>query len=300
MKNITLWIGGIMFALLVFVMFAGQYLPFIDQTLTPEKHRWSQDERLILPPYEPSSKNLLGSDKDGVDNLSKIIMGTKETLLIIFSITALRYMIAVPLGLSAYRKSGVANSILTVWNQLFSYLPTLFSAILLLSLPFLLFASWRLLWVILILAAIEVGRVAYLIQQQIHQISREPFVEAGHALGLSPWRLTRSYFIPTMIPEIVVNFCVDLGKVTLLIGQLGVLSIFLSQEWVEVNEMSMILMNTSNNWMSLLASMRADIYVSKFTYIFYPALAIMFTILTFNVLGEGIRRHFNRRIHNYL
>ncbi|WP_028546927.1 ABC transporter permease [Paenibacillus taiwanensis] len=300
MRNLTLWIGAIMFTLLMFVTFAGPYLPFIDQTLTPEKHRWSQDERLILPPYEPSSHNLLGSDKDGVDNLSKIIVGAKETLLIIFSITALRYMIAVPLGLLAYQKKGLANSILTAWNQLFSYLPTLFSAVLLLSLPFLLFATWRLLWVIFILAAIEIGRVAYMIQQQTYQISREPYVEAGYALGLRPWRLTKSYFIPALMPEIIVHFCVDLGKVTLLIGQLGVLSIFLSQEWVEVGAMSMKLMNTSHNWMSLLASMRADIYVSKFTYIFYPALAIMFTILTFNVLGEGIRAHFNRRTHHSL
>ncbi|MGZ9583524.1 ABC transporter permease [Paenibacillus marinisediminis] len=300
MKNVTLWIGGAMLALLVFVMFAGPYLPFVDRELTPEKHRWTADDHLMLPPYPPSELNPIGSDAEGVDNLSKLIVGTKETVFIIFAVALVRYLIAVPLGLLSYRNKGPFHFITSGMNQFFSYLPTIFSAILLINLPFLLLSPNRLLWVIFILALLEVGRVAYIVQQQAHHVSLQPFVEAGVVLGLSNSRMARSYYLPALGPELIVNFCVDLGKVTLLIGQLGVLGIFLTHEWVEVYVMSMQFLNTSNNWVSLLAENRRDIFLSKFEFIFYPAVAIMYTILTFNVLGEGLRKHFNSKLKSYV
>ncbi|WP_019419549.1 ABC transporter permease [Paenibacillus sp. OSY-SE] len=298
--NITLWIGGFMLAFLVFVMFFGPDLPFVDKGLQEVKHRWSEQKKLLLPPYAPSSINPLGSDRNGVDNLSKLIVGTKETILIVFFVAFLRYLIAIPLGLLARKKKGVAHFIVNSLNQLFSFMPSVFSAILLLSIPFIQYANNRLIWVIFFLAIIETGRVAHLVQEQTNKITREPFFEAGVGLGLSSWRLSKSYYFPALLPEIVVNFCLDLGKVMLLIGQLGVLSIFLTHDWVEVDYYTMKFLSTSLNWVSLLAEHRAEIYVSKFSFIFYPALAVAFSILTFNILGEGLRRHFNRRMNVYL
>ncbi|WP_430112615.1 ABC transporter permease [Paenibacillus sp. B1-33] len=300
LKNYTLWIGGAMLAVILFVMFLGPELPFIDKSLSPEKHRWSEQGKLMLPPFQPSDLNWLGSDKNGVDNLSKLVVGTKETIYIVFCIALLRYMIAVPLGLFAYKQKGIAHWILTSFNQIFTFLPVIFSAILLLSMPFIQYSSNRIMWVIPILALLEVGRVAYIVQQQANHISHELFVEAGESLGLSRWRMVRNYYMPSLVPEIIINFCIDVGKVMLLIGQLGVLSIFLTHNWVEVNYFTMKFLNTSMNWVSLLAETRRDIYASKFTFVFYPALAILLTVLTFNLLGEGLRRHFNRRMGSYL
>ncbi|WP_240463535.1 hypothetical protein [Paenibacillus apiarius] len=80
------------------------------------------------------------------------------------------------------------------------------------------------------MAIIETGRVAHLIQEQTYKIAHEPFVEAGVGLGLSSWRLSKSYYFPALL----------------------------------------------------------------------PALAVAFSILTFNILGEGLRRHFNRIMNVYL
>lgn len=68
MKNFPLWIGGILLAFFVFVMLAGPYMPFIDKDLKNEPSRWVMKDgkqKLTLPPYKPSSKNWLGSDKRG-------------------------------------------------------------------------------------------------------------------------------------------------------------------------------------------------------------------------------------------
>jgi len=295
MKNSALWIGCIMLTIIIIVMFFGPYLPHVDTTLSESRSRWGLDNRIELPKYAPSSLNLLGSDKTGVDNFSRLILGTKETIMIIVGIALVRYIIGVPLGLLSYRNKGFFHSITTGWNQIFSYLPTFFSAVIILCLPFMLFGSTRLFWVILTLAILEAGRVAYVTQQQANKISKELYIEAAHALGLSPWRIAKSYYMPGLIPEMIVNFCLDLGRAALLVGQLGILGIFLSQDWVETHEFTMEFLNTSNNWINLLADSRFDIYLSKFSFVFFPAGAIMFTILTFNVLGEGLRRHFNRR-----
>jgi len=284
-----------MLAIIIIVMYFGAFFPKVDPTLAEVKHRWNENNRLMLPRYAPSDVNILGSDRNGVDNFSKLIIGTKETIYLIVGIALVRYLIGIPLGLLSYRNKGFFHMITSCWNQIFSYLPTFFSAALLLSIPYFLFNSYRMIWVVLILAILEAGRVAYVIQQQSNKLSKELFVEAGHALGLNPLRLAKSCYLPALLPETIVNFCMDVGKVALLIGQLGIIGIFLSQNWVEIGFFTMRITNTSSNWINVLADHRSDIYLSKFAFIFFPALAIMYTICTFNILGEGLRKHFNRR-----
>lgn len=293
-KNIPLWIGTSLLAILVFIMFAGPYLPFIDPNLEKETSRWV-GEKLVLPAYSPSPDNLLGSDKKGVDNLSKLVVSAKETIYIIITVGVIRYLIGVPLGLLSRKKKGISHFIVTLMNQVFSYLPPIFSAILLMAFPVLLFATHRLYWVLVILAVVEAGRVAVTVQAKACQISKELYVEAGTALGLSSKRMLRKYYVPGMLPEFLVSFCTDLGKVTLLLGQLAVLSIFLDQKWVETDYYTWQFVNTQFNWSTLIADHRVEIRRAKFAFVFYPAFALMFTMLTFNLLGEGFRRKFRLR-----
>ena len=82
-------------------------MPFIDKDLNKEPSRWVMKDgkqKLTLPPYKPSPKNWLGSDKRGVDNLSKLVVTAKDTILLVLTITSVRYAIGVPLGLIARKK----------------------------------------------------------------------------------------------------------------------------------------------------------------------------------------------------
>lgn len=302
-KNAALWIGAIMLLGLIFLMYVAPYLPIVDRELTPERHRMTgiPGRAIELPAFAPSEKNLLGTDKKGIDNLSKLILGAKETIFVVLIISAVRYLIAVPLGLLAYRQKGIANFVIRGLNQVFSNIPTIIAAVLLLSLPAFMNTPNRFTWSVVFIAILEVGRVAYLVQQQTYKVSQEPFVEAGRTLGLSPLRMSRKYYFPALLPEIVVNFCLDIGKVMLLIGQLGILQIFLSHAWEDTTGFGNFeFVNKSTNWFALLAEHRYDIYMEKFAFVFAPALGIMFVILTFNVFGEGLRRFFNRKMNSYL
>lgn len=147
-------------------------------------------------------------------------------------------------------------------------------------------------WAILILASVEAGRVAITIQQQAHKMASEPYMEAGTALGLRTRTLTKNYYIPVMFPEVIVNFCLDMGKVMLLLGQLAIVNIFLGHEWKEVNYYVMEFVETGYNWATILSKNRADIWLGKFQFVVYPAFAMMLLIITFNLLGEGLRRRY--------
>lgn len=294
-KNAPLRIGAGMLLLLLLVMYVGPHLPMIDQELKQETSRWADKPggKLIMPAFAPSEKNWLGTDKKGVDSLSKLVIAAKETFYLILMITLLRYMIGVPLGLLARKNNGFFHQLIMLLNQFFSYLPSIFSVILLLALPSLLFSQNRFFWSLLILALVEAGRVAITVKAKADRISRETYMEAGEALGLSRKRMLRAYYIPAMTPELIVNFCADIGKVTVILGQLAVLNIFLSQEWKEVNFYTMEFVNTSFNWATLISNHRMEIFFGKFDFVFYPAFGLMLIVLTFNLLGEGLRRKYS-------
>lgn len=220
------------------------------------------------------------------------MVATKETILLVIIIALTRYMIAIPLGLMARKMKGVSHQIITVLNQMFSYLPPVFSSALLLAIPYFLFSQHRIAWAIFILAVVEVGRVAYTTQHQVNKMGQELYMEASTALGLRTRTLTKHYFIPNLFPEVVVNFFIDMGKVMLLIGQLAIMNIFLGHEWKEVNYYTMEFVETGYNWATILAKHRHEIFLGKFEFIFYPASAMMFAIIAFNLFGEGLRRRF--------
>ncbi len=150
-------------------------------------------------------------------------------------------------------------------------------------------------WSIVLLAIIEIGRVATIVQQQAHTLSKRLFVEAGVTLGFSPFQNYRRNYIPNLLPELVVMFFTDLGRAALLIGQLGMLSIFISQVWIQTGFTSGTIQNTSLNWATLLGSARVDLLTAPWIPLF-SAGAITLAIITFNMLGEGFRKLFDRRI----
>lgn len=292
-KNAMLGIGGFMLVLLLAVAVFGPYLPFIDRHLTAERFRM-ENGHLIRAPYDFSWKNPLGSSKFGVDNLSRIVVGARDTLLIVLAVSLLRYVIGIPLGLLARRGKGFAHSLLDWLNGVFSSVPTLLMTVLLAAVPFFLFSSGRLYWMIAIMALVEVGRVGYIVQQQAASISQESYMEAGQALGLRPLRLWKAYYIPALLPEMIVNLCLDLGKVLILIGQLGVLTVYLNPGSAEAgmnNDFEFV--NTANDWGSMISDHIPDMNTGHFGSILIPVFAIVYAVLAFSLLGEGLRKHFN-------
>ncbi|MEQ2526815.1 peptide ABC transporter permease [Bacillaceae bacterium CLA-AA-H227] len=282
-------LGMLMFLILLFFTFFGEYLPGIDRDLKEIEYIWTDKKIPLAPPYEPSEDYLLGTDRDGRDLLSLIVMGAKETLLIIISITIIRYIIAIPLAFMAHKKSLGIHHLVSWMNGFLSYIPSIILVILLVTLPPILTSETRLLYLIIVLAALEVGRVAEMFRLEFSQIASKEFVTGGNSIGVSNFRLFRKYLLPFLYGKLLISLVGDIGKVTFLLGQIGFLGIFITQVFVQVDAGQFAFFNTSLAWPMLLLNSYNDIR-SAIWIPFFPALAMTYVIFTFNILSQGIQK----------
>lgn len=296
-KNWSLWLGLLMFSVLLFFAFFADQLSFVDPSPAESRMRFYDDGSMARAPFPPSKEDLLGTDSDGRDLLSLLIIGTKDTLRYIFLIAFIRYIIAIPLAFLAAPKKGLAYFVVNGWYSLFSSVPTIFSAIILLMLPepvwkFSSDIDYKVYWALLLLALMEVGRVSLIVSHEIYEISEKEYVKAGIMIGNSPLKMYTHYYFPNIIQNLIVNFCNDLGRVTLLIGQLALFSIFISTKIVILEGGVLDISSAAYDWQALLEKSRSDIIKAVWIPL-VPAVAITYTIFTFNLLGEGLRQKFN-------
>jgi peptide/nickel transport system permease protein len=293
MKNIPLVLGSIFFLILLIFSTAGSYLPFIDSELSEEVLRKDENGGLHIPPFPPSKDNLLGSDNKGRDMLSLLVMGTRETLIIVFAAAGMRYLLAVPLGAAAVY-SKVALRILNGWNYLLSFIPPIFLVALLLGVPFFYFSDHIFFWFLFIIAIVEVGRVAEMIRSQIVHLSGNQFIEAAITSGTTQAGLLWRHYFPHLRPQLIQNFVSDLARVLFLMAQLAVVQIFISREFVSQLGGGYQAQSTSIAYPGFLQTIMRDMWTH--TWIPYSTvLFISFTIITFYLLSEGIKLFYKRK-----
>lgn len=286
MKNYSLLIGAGILCIIIVMAIAGPYLPFIDEDLTEHLYLKHEDGRMEVPPFAPSEDFLLGSDRKGVDLLSRLVIGARETLLIIVSVVVIRMAIGLFLGIGAYY-SRLLHLLLKVWDQVFSYIPSIFLVVMIVGIPFFLYAANRPFWFILVLALIEVGRVGDVVHKLVKNIANKPFYEAGIVAGSTPLGLTRRYLFPNMKTQLVTLVANELGRTLFLIAQLGVVGIFISVAFENDASGAMYAVNTSDSWPLILSTVLYDMWgvkVIPFSAIFLIAI----TVLSFYLIGNGI------------
>jgi ABC-type dipeptide/oligopeptide/nickel transport system permease subunit len=296
-KNWSLWLGTSMFSVLLFFAIFGDQLSFVDPDPADSRMRFYEDGSMARAPFPPSLEDPLGTDNDGRDLLSLLIIGTKDTLRYIFLIAVIRYIIAIPLAFLAASKKGLAYNLANGWNSLFSSVPTVFAAILLLMLPepvwkFDVDTPYSMYWAILLLALMEVGRVSTLVSHDIHEISEKEYVKAGIIIGNSPLKMYSHYYLPNIMQNLIINFCNDLGRISLLIGQLALFSIFIASKILILEGEVVDISSATYDWQALLEKSRSDV-IKAIWIPLVPAVAITYTIFTFNLLGEGLRKRFS-------
>lgn len=291
--NKSLIFGLIILSFLVVITFIAPYLPFVDTSLKDTVMRQKEGGGFELPPFAPSADFPIGSDHNGVDLLSRLLLGTKETLLTILAIVLIRYLIAIPLAMASFY-SRFFHRILIVWNRLFSFMPPIFFVILIIGTPFILFSDNRYLWILIVLAMIEVGRVADIFYQGMVEISKRTYVEAGIVAGSSPLTMLKNYYWPPLRPSFIVQFFSDLGRTLFLIGQLGIIEIFLSVEFVSQLSGGYKTLNTSNVWPTYFVDITQHIWSHPWLPI-TGTLAIGLTIFAFSMTSNGLQQYFDKK-----
>lgn len=235
---------------------------------------------LIVPsaPNEIDSKTVLapmswdhpfGTDNLGRDLFSRVLYGYRISLTIAFAATAASLVVGVPLGLVAgYRGGWLDNIIMRVLDVFFAF-PTVLLAIALISV---LGSGTGVL--IIAIGTIYVPYIARVVRGSALTIKEELYVEGARARGAGPIRLMFLHILPNCMSAILVQVALMLGFAILIEAALSFLGLGTEPPTPSLGRM----LSDGRDFMS-----------QNPPVVVFPGLAIALAVLSFNMIGDGVR-----------
>ncbi|MBU9711512.1 hypothetical protein [Evansella tamaricis] len=279
--------------ILAVVCFVLPYTPLFTGEVEEVVYILTDDGEMLFPPFPPSSEYWFGTDESGRDLLQQLVQFGQNTIGIVFLIVFLRFIFSLPLGYLTKNKSGFTYWMMEKLHHYLSGLPVLLFIILFMNLPFIEASSNRTIWVVLFIVLLEVGRLSYLFSDELNSLYKKSFYEASKMTGSRfPYRFIK-YDLRHFGPSLGVLFVLELSRVMILLGQMGFLSMFISQQWFTMEAGPLTIQNRFGTWPTLLADTRQFIR-EDFWIPLSPVLAITFAIITFQLCAESIKRYFQQ------
>ena len=228
---------------------------------------YMQDLLATMEP--PSLTHPFGTDDNGRDIFARVIFGARISLLEVVLAVGLAVLVGVPLGiLSGMSGRYVDQAIMWTMDILFAF-PGIVLAILIVSV-----LGSSLINLLIAIAIFSVPVYARLSRNLTLGLKRMDYVEAAVSLGISRRRIMSHYILRNAIGPIIVQSTLTAGTVILSAASLSFLGLGAQPPLPEWGAM----MSDGRNYLGL------NIWMSLF-----PGLAIMITVLGFNILGDGLR-----------
>jgi len=246
---------GILIAMAIFAPFLAPY--------SPTKMRLS--ERLS----PPSSRHIFGTDDVGRDILSRVIYGSRISLRICTVVVGLTIGIGTILGVTAGYLGGWVDELIMRISDVFLAFPAL---ILAMAIAAALGPSLD--NVILAMVVIWWPRYARVARGQVLVLREIDYMVAAKALGVSGCRTFIHHILPNCISPIIIQATLDLGEVLLTAATLSFIGFGAQPPTPEWGAMISLGRNyLRDNWW----------------YATFPGLAILVTVMGFNLLGDAAR-----------
>ncbi len=228
-----------------------------------------EGQNLELGATAPSVQHWLGTDSLGRDQLTRIMYGSRVSLMVGFIATSVALLIGVLWGAIAGFIGGRLDAIMMrIVDALFALPFTIF--IILLTV---IFGSSMVLLFIAI-GAVEWLTMARIVRGQVLGIKQQEFVEVAVSMGLSPWQIITRHLIPNVLGPIIVYTTLTIPSVILLESFLSFLGLGIQPP--------------QSSWGSLISSGVETMEEYPWLLIF-PGLALSLTLFSLNFLGDGLR-----------
>lgn len=246
------------------------------------------------PPFPPGPAHPLGSDALGRDVWSRVVYGTRWSLLFAVLIMAGRLLLAVPMGVAAIYGPRVCNWLVERLYVFSSAIPSLLIYLLVLSV-----GSLRLIpltpsvmLTIALTTLVEWPRIALFIKGRLNELSAEQFVEGAVAAGARPGQIFWHHLMPHLWPNLVQVAAAEMGRALLTVAQLGIFGIWIGGGIMELGESAggpPVFFNTTGipEWGTLLADSRRFIRTAPWIPM-APATAFLLAVAGFNLLSQGL------------
>jgi len=234
------------------------------------------DLKQVLMP--PSPAHLLGTDTLGRDVLSRIIFGARVSLLVGVVAVGISTLIGVLVGALAGYYGGVLDQILMRLVDLMLCFPTIF---LILAVIAVLGPSiWNIMAVIGLTSWMGVAR---LVRAEFLSLREREFVVAARALGASDARLIWRHLLPNALTPVMVSATLGVAGAILVESSLSFLGLGVQPP--------------TPSWGNMLTMGKDNIEIAWWLSVF-PGLAILVTVMSYNLLGEGIREAIDPRLRD--
>jgi ABC-type dipeptide/oligopeptide/nickel transport system permease subunit len=270
-RSTTALVGVVIVALLLLVAI------FAD-ALAPHSPVTNEQTRAFAP---PSWEHPLGTDQLGRDMLSRIIHGTRISILVGVSSVVLALFVGVPFGMIAgYYGGRVDTAVMRVMDLILAFPIYLLAIILMVMFT----PTAGLIGTMKVTGAIAIVRIpiyARLVRGSVLSIKEKEYVEACRALGLRAPRILLRHVLPNCLAPIIVTTTLGIAtsiivEATLSFLGLGTQPPTPSWGWDLKANVAFI---QANPWLSL-----------------FPGLAIFVTVLGFNLFGDGLRDALDPRL----
>jgi peptide/nickel transport system permease protein len=258
-RNKAALVGG--FILLVY-LFTALFAPLLFSASPSAPN-------LIMSLEGPSAQHLLGTDELGRSILGRIIWGSRVSLMIAVGVVAVGLLVGVPFGLiSGYYGGKVDFGIQRVTDMMLAFPGFL------LALGLVAVLGVGLNNTVVSIGVSMIPIYIRLVRGCVLTVREQVYVEAARAVGTRDFKIILKHILPNVMVPITVQTSLGMGNAILFAAGLGFLGIGVQPPTPE--------------WGAMLGSGRAYLFNAPHVATF-PGIAIFLSVLSFNLLGDGLR-----------
>ncbi|NCO68586.1 MAG: peptide ABC transporter permease [Nitrospirae bacterium CG_4_10_14_0_8_um_filter_41_23] len=259
-------IGAVTVLLLITISLLAPFIAPYDPTAIDVRHTLSP----------PSKTHLLGTDELGRDLLSRIIWGSRVSLKVGFVAVGIAIVIGIIIGAIAGFYGGKVDAILMRFVDIMLAFPTFFLILAVISI-----LEPNIFTIMAVIGITSWMDVARLVRAEFLSLKERDFVGAARAVGVSDTRLIFRHILPNALSPVFVAATFGVAGAILIESGLSFLGLGVQPP--------------DPSWGNILTSGKDNIEVAWWLSL-YPGLAILITVLSYNLVGEGLRDALDPRI----
>jgi len=223
----------------------------------------------------PSTHHLLGTDALGRDVLSRLVRGARVSLQVVIISVAGSLLIGTAIGTGSAMLGGVVDIALQRFTEVIMSVPLLVIALVFMA--FLKPGLWPLVVVMALFGWTDTARV---VRGELLSVREEQYIEAARALGFGLPRIALKHALPACLPSLMVNATLKAANFILIEASMSFLGFGVQPP--------------TPSWGLMLAEAQEMEVLTKMPWLWIsPGVAITFTVLALNFLGDGLRDAFS-------